>query len=99
MAKVTNKSINGTSFYSTTITTTVAKLKELFGNPSFEDNYGEDKVNFEWDCETEDGDVFTIYDWKEYRQLSEDESVEFHIGAISEQISEQAKQEINEQRN
>jgi len=95
MAKVTNKDTNGTSFYGTKITTTVTKLKELFGDPCFEENYGEDKINFEWDCETENGDVFTIYDWKEYRQLSETELVEFHIGAISQQISEQAKQEIN----
>ena len=99
MAKATNSYINGTSFHGTTITSTVFELKELFGEPSFEDNYGEDKVNFEWNCETEDGDVFTIYDWKEYRELHEDEIVKFHIGALSKQISEQAKQEINESSN
>ena len=98
MAKKSYKDISGTSFYGTTITTTVAKLKKLLGEP-YSNNTGEDKVNFDWDCETEDGDVFTVYDWKEYREISEDEFIEFHIGAISKQISEQAKQEINEQRN
>ena len=98
MAKVTYKDVSGTSFHNTTITTTVTKLKKLIGNP-YGNNTGEDKVNFVWDCETEDGDVFTIYDWKEYREISEDELIEFHIGAISKQISEQAKQEINDKRN
>ena len=98
MAKVTYKDVSGTSFHGTTITTTVVELKELFGNP-YDNNTGEDKVNFVWDCETEDGDVFTIYDWKEYRALYEDEIVKFHIGALSKEISEQAKQEINESSN
>jgi hypothetical protein len=98
MAKVTYKDVSGTSFHNTIITTTVVELKKLIGNP-YGNNTGEDKVNFVWDCETEDGDVFTIYDWKEYREISEDEPIEFHIGAISKQISEQAKQEINDKRN
>ena len=98
MAKRTYKDVNDTSFYGTIITTTVAKLTKLLGDP-YNDNTGEDKVNFWWDCETEEGDVFTVYDWKEYREISEDEFIQFHIGATSKQISEQAKQEINEQRN
>jgi hypothetical protein len=93
MAKKSYKDTSDTEFYGTTITTTVNKLKKLLGEP-YSNNTGEDKVNFDWDCETEDGDVFTVYDWKEYREISEDEFIEFHIGAISKQISEQAKQEI-----
>ena len=93
MAKKSYKDTSDTEFYGTTITTTVNKLKKLLGEP-YNNNTGEDKVNFDWDCETEDGDVFTVYDWKEYREISEDEFIEFHIGAISKQISEQAKQEI-----
>lgn len=96
MAKATNSNVDGTSFHGTTITTTVVELKELFGEPSYENNFGDDKVNFEWECETNDGDVFTIYDWKEGRAIYEDEIVRFHIGAFSKEISEQAKQEINE---
>ena len=44
--------------------------------------------------ETNNGDVFTVYDWKEYRILKEDEIIQWHIGGMSKQITEQAKHEI-----
>jgi hypothetical protein len=46
--------------------------------------------------ETSDGDVFTVYSWKEYRILHEHEIIEFHIGGMSKAITEQAKREIYE---
>ena len=57
-------------------------------------NTGEGKVNFEWDMETEDGVVFTIYDWKEGRPLRKYEMIEWHIGAKSRYESEMAKLEV-----
>ena len=57
-------------------------------------NDGSDKTNFDWEMETNNGDVFTVYDWKEYRILKEDEIIQWHIGGMSKQITEQAKHEI-----
>jgi hypothetical protein len=94
MAKLTEQSANGTSFHFTTIRTTVNKLVEFLGEPTVQDNTGEDKVNFEWDCETKDGEVFTIYDWKEYRSIHGEELIDFHIGGYNKIVTEQAKKEL-----
>jgi len=72
--------VNGTSFYGVTILTSINKLTEVLGEPIIQDNNGTDKVNVEWDVITEDKVVGTIYDWKEYRRLDEDELINFHIG-------------------
>ena len=46
--------------------------------------------------ETDNGDVFTVYDWKEYTVLDEHEIIEFHIGGMNKAVTEQAKNEIYE---
>jgi hypothetical protein len=94
MAKLTEKSVYGTSFHGTTITTTLQKLIDALGEPQFGDNSGQDKSNFDFICETEDGDVFTIYDWKEYRPLKMNEIVDFHIGGKSKFVTMTAKTEL-----
>ncbi len=81
--KKTNKSADGTSFHNVTIKTSVNELIRVLGEPTYQTNDGEDKVNFEWVCETIDGDVVTIYDWKEYRSIGENEEIEFHLGGHS----------------
>lgn len=96
MAKKTNSSTNGTSFYDVTIKASVNQLINVFGEPDYDGNTGEDKVNFEWEMETEDGEVFTIYDWKEYRMIDVNEEIEWHIGANSKMASLDAKDEIND---
>jgi hypothetical protein len=78
--KKTFKEIGGTSFHDITITTTVNELIKVIGEPHYSGNDGEDKVNFEWECETENGDVVTIYDWKYNRSINKDEVVKFHLG-------------------
>jgi hypothetical protein len=93
MAKKTYKDTDGTSFHGVTIRATVDQLTKAFGEP-YDSNSGEDKVNFVWDMETEDGEVFTIYDWKEYRVLKSDEIVTWHIGAKSKSDSNVAEREI-----
>ena len=90
----TNKSTGGTSFHDTTVGTTIHTLLKLLGQPPIVDNTGMDKTNYEWEMETDNGDVFTVYDWKEYRILNEHEIIEFHIGGMSKVITEQAKNEI-----
>jgi hypothetical protein len=93
MAKKTYKNVDGTSFHGVTIRATVEQLTNAFGEPD-DNNTGEDKVNFVWDMETEEGKVFTIYDWKEYRKISDTEVIEWHIGANSKMVSLDAKDEI-----
>ena len=44
--------------------------------------------------ETNNGDVFNVYDYKEYRSLPENEVIEWHIGGYNKDVTEQAKREI-----
>lgn len=92
----TNKTASGTSFYNHTFTATVEDLRNLLGKPEYESNCGDDKTNFDWLMETESGNVFTVYDWKEYRSLREDEVVEWHIGGASDLVTREALLEIRE---
>lgn len=97
MAKKTNQTPNGTSFHGTVIVCSANELKTVLGEPTYEDNTGEDKVNLEWVCETENGKVFTVYDWKEYRPISEDEEIEWHIGGHNQKDTRDAYDEIVEE--
>ena len=94
--KTTSKEVDGTSFHETTINCSVATLRKVLGEPEYEPNDGEDKINFEWVLETDSGDVFTVYDWKEYRSLNESDMIEWHIGGRNRTSTEQAKSEIRE---
>lgn len=94
MAKKTYQSTDGTSFHGVTIRATVEQLKNAFGDPSMAWNTGDDKVNFEWEMETDEGEVFTIYDWKEYRPIGLDEMVTWNIGSKSKSVSWDAEREI-----
>jgi len=94
MAKATSKDCSGTSFHNTVIYTTPGRLKELFPGSYYEQNDGRDKCNYDFTLETENGDIFTIYDWKEYRRLRDNETIEFHIGGKDRFITERAKSEL-----
>ena len=96
MAKKTYQNTDGTSFHGVVIRATVNQLISAFGDPSMEYNTGEDKVNFEWEMETNEGEVFTIYDWKEGRPLGKDEFVTWHIGSKGQITSYDAKGEVLE---
>jgi hypothetical protein len=93
MAKKTYQDTDGTSFHGVVIRATVDQLTKAFGEPC-DNNTGEDKVNFVWEMETNEGEVFTIYDWKEGRPLGKDEFVTWHIGAKSKSVSNDAEREI-----
>jgi hypothetical protein len=97
MAKLSDKSANGTSYHGIGIKSTLNLLRETIGKPQDLNNTGEDKTNVDYVCETEDGDVFTIYDWKEYRKIGDDEVINFHIGAHTDRIAFNAKQELHKQ--
>jgi len=93
MAKKNYKDKDGKTFHGVTIRATVDQLTKAFGEP-YDSNSGEDKVNFVWDMENNEGEVFTIYDWKEYRVLKSDEIVTWHIGAKSKSDSNVAEREL-----
>jgi hypothetical protein len=81
-----NADANFTSFHDVTLKSSPSKLIEVFGAPHFQDIDG--KVNMEWKFESEDGEVFTLYDWKEGK-LDALTPIEFHIGSRSEGYKEE----------
>jgi len=96
MAKHTEKSGSGTSFHGVEFSATPKQLVDLFPNSYHCNNDGSDKVNFDFTLETESGEVFTIYDWKEYRPLQMNETIEWHISGLNEQTCLQGKTEVLE---
>jgi hypothetical protein len=92
--KKTFKDTSGTSFHHVTITTTVNELTRVLGEPEYKGNDGRDKINFLWECERENGDVVTIYDWKKFRSIGLDEVIEFHLGGRSEIITFKGKEDL-----
>jgi hypothetical protein len=72
----------------------VNELIKVIGEPTYVVNDGEDKVNIEWELEDDNGNVITIYDWKEYRKIGYDEKINWHIGGKNKDITDNAKEEI-----
>ncbi len=94
--KKTEQSANGTSFHNVTIKTTVNELTRVLGEPTYTGDPMEDKVTVEWVCENSDGNVVTIYDWKEYRFIGRDEEIEFHLGGLTPLTTLVGKEELKE---
>ena len=82
MIKKTNKSLDGTSFHGATFSATLADLQIILGAPNHTSDH-HDKVQNEWELELEDGTIFSVYDWKEYRRYTDKETIEWHIGGRS----------------
>lgn len=91
--KKTNKSTSGTSFHDHTISATRQELIDILGQPDYLGDI-EDKSLYEWHRETENGDVFAIYDWKEYYHHSADVQLLWHIGGHGWMATADAKSEI-----
>ena len=91
--KQTTQSTEQTSFYGSTVEATVNEMKEVLGNVMY---YGikDDKIQHEWEMEDENGHVFTVYDWKEYRQYSNDDVIEWHIGGHNKSITDNVMYEL-----
>ena len=89
MIKDTTKSSNGTIFQGDTIRTSYNILEIVLGKP---EAYESGKVAFEWTKEIE-GEVFTVYDWKE-QVFFHDDLIDWHIGATTPETSKKAKEEL-----
>ena len=94
MKKANPNKLGGTSFHDSVVVASVNQLIKVLGEPDYDGNTGEDKTNFEWDMELNSGDVFTVYDWKEYRMIDIDEEIEWHIGGRSFVITDEAANQI-----
>ena len=88
--------INGSSFHNDIIFATPNELRHVLGEPTFETNDGADKVNMEWCMQMNDGNMFTVYDYKEYHVLHPNEQVEWHIGGHDRFSTHLAKQLLSE---
>ena len=77
--KATIKSAFGTSFHGTTIIASVTDLRQILGLEQYEANDGNNKTNFVWIVETDNDDVFTVYDWKA-GTFGPNTLVKWHIG-------------------
>ena len=86
--------ISGTSFHGNVILETPRNLKAVFGKPTYDYNDGSDKTNLEWLFELEDGSPVTLYDWKYYRPIGDDEVIEWHVGAHNGNIASVAEEAI-----
>jgi len=80
---------SGTSFHGVTITTTAKKVEAVMGD-SDGSTY---KTNFNWCGMTNDGQIFTVYDWK-MGEVSKNQTIAFHIGGFSKESEEKAKKEL-----
>lgn len=89
----TNKSSVGTSFYGITIEATPNQLRQILGEKNHSVS-GDKKVNMEWCKEVDDDGVFTIYDYKYYRNIDDDEKITWNIGGYDKKITEIAKTEL-----
>jgi hypothetical protein len=87
----------GSSFHNDIIFATPNELKYLLGDPAWEDNTGKDKINMEWYLQLPDGNMFTVYDYKEYKPLHPNGRVEWHIGGHSRFDTHLAKQLLSEE--
>jgi hypothetical protein len=88
--KPTTQNANGTSFYNVTLDAPLRSLVKVLGKPG----KGFDKSQFEWVMETEDGDVFTVYDWKEDNRIDPNETITWNIGGKNKLATLTAKIEI-----
>lgn len=61
------------------IEATLAEILEVI-QPDYDGNDGQDKINYQFIGKTAFGNKFTLYDWKEYRQIEKDEPIRWHIG-------------------
>jgi len=90
--QVTTKFANA-SWHGHTYVTTARKLMEAFGAP--EGTWWWEKCHYHWELETEEGLLFTIYDYRRPR-FGEDTEIDWHIGAKTADVAEAATEALEE---
>jgi hypothetical protein len=93
MPRETTQNAGGTSYHGHKIVTTLRVLLALIGN---EDEWGfDEKTQYHWTRETEDGEVFTIYDYH-WPRIRLDREVHWHIGAKNPMVAAKALAEVED---
>lgn len=91
----------GTSFHGITIKATANELMILAENNGcdYTDNSGDtyEKSQYDFDFKTPEGVVFTVYDWKEYREFDVHEILRWHIGGKTENATRIGLKELRKQ--
>jgi hypothetical protein len=99
--KNAGKKTNGTSYHGITIKASANELMILAENNGCEyaDNSGDvnEKSQYDFDFETPEGVVFTVYDWKEYREFDVHELLRWHIGGNTEKATRVGLKELRKQ--
>lgn len=95
--KITDlREVYGTSYFGETVNCSKSDLFEIFGEPSYTIGFEEHKkTHNEWDLKSDEGFVFTIYDYKE-PEYSYYQNIDWHIGAKNRYYAEKAKALIYE---
>ena len=83
-----------TSYFGDQIKLSLNDAIMYFGEPTYKGSIDE-KVQYEWVFEGEDGNVFTLYDWKQSVILDE-QPIAWHIGASSRMASLEGRNELIE---
>lgn len=83
--------VDGTSWHGVTIVATLQDMLKILG----EDYESTDKTTHDWHCKTNDGEVFTVYNWKSGRPTL-NQKVTWNIGGHSKESTEKAKRELSE---
>lgn len=79
--KVSNNYPSNSSFHGDVVRASKNELTKVLGYPTDGNDDVNEKVQNEWQVETEDGTCGYIYDWKEYRRYSDSARIGWHIGA------------------
>ena len=75
-------SSTGTSLKGYMYGVSYSKLIEVFGEPTYPNESGDGKVQFEWVFDYK-GEPFTLYDWKTYdREYTMNELTKWNVGAL-----------------
>ena len=83
------------SFHGHTFLASVKDIRKVFGDESYISDIS-GKSQHEWSFLTENDEYISIYNWKEYRKYSITTKIEWHIGALTSEISLKAFDEIKQ---
>jgi hypothetical protein len=72
---------NGLSYHGHDFVAAKQDIEKVCGSVMYTDDDTDEKVQNEWEMQSDDGTPFTIYDWKEYREYPDTEKIEWHIGS------------------
>lgn len=85
-----NLSASGTSFHGDTIRTTLNSIRKAFPDAIDDGGDGGYKCHHRFIFEMDNGEVVTLYDWKE-GPISNDTVIDWHIGGHSAEATAMAK--------